>query len=221
RISVAELKQKASNPAVVEWVDTTARDPLFLAEIKALPNTVPVPSHWSQKRKYLQNKRGQEKAPFELPEFIRATGIMDLRETGTHPADMDGPSLAQQARSRMRPKMGGMDIDYQKLHDAFFRWQTKPELSIHGDLYYEGKENVTRIRQKDPGHLSDALRHALNIPPHAPPPWLINMQRFGPPPSYPLLKIPGLNAPIPEGAQWGYHPGGWGRPPLDESNRPL
>ena len=47
------------------------------------------------------------------------------------------------------------------------------------------------------------------------------MQRYGPPPAYPNLKIPGLNAPIPEGAQWGYHPGGWGKPPVDELNRPL
>ena len=31
-----------------------------------------------------------------------------------------------------------------------------------------------------------------------PPPWLIAMQRYGPPPSYPNLKVPGLNAPIPE-----------------------
>ena len=54
------------------------------------------------------------------------------------------------------------------------------------------------------------------MPPLAPPPWLINMQRYGPPPSYPTLKIAGLNSPIPEGAQWGYHPGGWGRPPVDE-----
>lgn len=64
--------------------------------------------------------------------------------------------------------------------------------------------------------LSEELKTALSIPPLAPPPWLINMQRFGPPPSYPSLRIPGLNAPIPEGAQWGYHPGGWGRPPIDE-----
>ena len=35
------------------------------------------------------------------------------------------------------------------------------------------------------------------------------------------MKIKGLNAPIPEGAQWGYHPGGWGKPPVDEFNRPL
>ena len=33
--------------------------------------------------------------------------------------------------------MGKIDIDYQKLHDAFFRWQTKPRMCIHGDLYYE------------------------------------------------------------------------------------
>ena len=31
-----------------------------------------------------------------------------------------------------------------------------------------------------------------------PPPWLIAMQRYGPPPSYPNLKVPGLNSPIPE-----------------------
>lgn len=55
----------------------------------------------------------------------------------------------------------------------------------------------------------------------APPPWLINMQRYGPPPAYPNLKIPGLNAPIPEGASFGYHPGGWGKPPVDEYGRPI
>ena len=34
-----------------------------------------------------------------------------------------------------------------------------------------------------------------------PPPWLVAMQRYGPPPSYPNLKIPGLNSPIPEVSQ--------------------
>lgn len=47
------------------------------------------------------------------------------------------------------------------------------------------------------------------------------MQRYGPPPSYPNLKIPGLNAPIPDGCAFGYHPGGWGKPPVDELGRPL
>ena len=35
------------------------------------------------------------------------------------------------------------------------------------------------------------------------------------------MRIPGLNAPIPEGAQWGFHPGGWGRPPIDEKGQPI
>lgn len=67
-----------------------------------------------------------------------------------------------------------------------------------------------------------------------PPPWLIAMQRYGPPPSYPNLRIPGLNAALPDvlffyifflfffqGAYFGYHVGGWGKPPVDETGRPL
>lgn len=77
------------------------------------------------------------------------------------------------------------------------------------------------MRTKRPGELSNELVEALSIPPLAPPPWLIAMQRFGPPPSYPNLRIKGLNAPIPSGAQWGFHPGGWGKPPMDDFNRPL
>nr|GME01939.1 splicing factor 3B subunit 2 [Ipomoea batatas] len=72
-----------------------------------------------------------------------------------------------------------------------------------------------------PGTLSHELKEALGMPEGAPPPWLINMQRYGPPPSYPHLKIPGLNAPIPPGAKFGYHAGGWGKPPVDEYGRPL
>jgi len=130
-------------------------------------------------------------------------------------------SLKAKTRERVQPKMGKMDIDYQKLHDAFFKFQTKPPTTGFGEMYYEGKEFETSLKEKRPGDLSPELVEALSIPPLAPPPWLISMQRFGPPPSYPTLRIPGLNAPIPEGAQWGFHPGGWGKPPLDEYNRPL
>ncbi len=41
---------------------------------------MPVPRHWSQKRKYLQGKRGLEKPPFQLPDFIEATGIGEMRQ---------------------------------------------------------------------------------------------------------------------------------------------
>lgn len=39
--------------------------------------------------------------------------------------------------------------------------------------------------------------------PLSPPPWLYMQQRYGPPPSYPNLRIPGLNSPIPPGCQYG------------------
>ena len=68
------------------------------------------------------------------------------------------------AFSQVRPKLGKIDIDYQKLHDAFFKWQTKPKMTLHGDLYYEGKEFEIRLKEKKPGDLSDDLRTALGMP---------------------------------------------------------
>ncbi|KAG0324666.1 hypothetical protein BG000_002114 [Podila horticola] len=219
RMSVAVLKQMAKHPEVVDWIDVTSSDPNLLVQLKGYRNTVPVPTHWNQKRKYLQGKRGIEKMPFDLPDFIKDTGIMELRNAVKEKEDAS--KLKTKTRERVQPKMGKIDIDYQKLHDAFFRYQTRPRLSIHGELYHEGKEFDTKAKEVKPGNLSEELIAALSIPPLAPPPWLINMQRYGPPPGYKNLKIPGLNAPIPEGAQWGYHPGGWGKPPVDEFNRPL
>jgi splicing factor 3B subunit 2 len=138
-----------------------------------------------------------------------------------NPHDGQTQSLRQKMREKVQGKLGKLDVDYQKLHDAFFRYQTKPPLSTYGEVYYEGKEFETNFKHKRPGEISTELKDALNIPPGAPPPWLINMQRYGPPPSFPNLKIPGLNAPIPPGAKWGFHPGGWGKPPVDEFNKPL
>ncbi|KAK9471812.1 uncharacterized protein V1510DRAFT_419071 [Dipodascopsis tothii] len=217
KMNIAQLKAMAYRPESVEWFDVDATDPLLLVELKALKNVVPIPSHWNLKREYLASKRGMEKRPFELPEFIKATGIMSMRDAFAE----DTATLRQKARERVQPKMGRLDIDYQKLHDAFFRFQTKPQMSGYGALYYEGKEFEADITDRKPGQLSRELTNALNIPPGAPPPWLLNMQRYGPPPSYPGLKIPGLNAPLPPGAQWGFHPGGYGKPPVDEYNRPL
>lgn len=93
-------------------------------------------------------------------------------------------------------------------------------------MAFKGKELETRLKEKKPGNLSDDLRISLGMPTgqqadKVPPPWLIAMQRYGPPPSYPSLKIAGLNAPIPDGCSFGYHAGGWGKPPVDEFGRPL
>lgn len=152
-------------------------------------------------------------------DLVSLSGIEKIRKAVEEAEALK--KVKQKARERIQPKMGRMDVDYQVLHDAFFKWQTKPRLSGHGDLYYEGKEFEVHLRTKKPGTLSAALKAALGMPDGAPPPWLINMQRYGPPPSYPNLRIPGLNAPIPEGASFGYHPGGWGKPPVDEYGIPL
>ena len=66
----------------------------------------------------------------------------------------------------------------QVLHDAFFRFQTKPPMTRPGDLYYEGKEFEVKMKEKTPGQLSADLRSALGMADDlTPPPWLINMQR--------------------------------------------
>ncbi|RKF78953.1 Pre-mRNA-splicing factor sap145 [Golovinomyces cichoracearum] len=219
KLSVAELKALVKKPELVEWTDTSASDPRLLVHIKSYRNVVPVPAHWALKREYLSSKRGVEKPPFSLPKFIKETGIAEMRDAVLE--KQNEATLKQKQRERVQPKMGKLDIDYQKLYEAFFRFQTKPELTRYGEVYYEGKEYETNLRHLRPGELSEELKEALNIPPGAPPPWLINQQRFGPPPSYPSLKIPGLNAPPPPGCAWGFHPGGYGKPPVDEFNRPL
>ncbi|KAL3319434.1 Splicing factor 3B subunit 2 [Cichlidogyrus casuarinus] len=224
RPSVSSLKRTVNRPDVVEMWDVCAKDPMLLVYLKSYRNTVPVPRHWCAKRKYLQGKRGYEKPPFRLPDYIARTGIMEMRQTVQDKETEK--SLKQKMREKIRPKIGRVDIDYHKLHDAFFKYQTKPLLTGHGDLYYEGREFEIKLKEKKPGNLSDDLRMALGLPTGTnadkyPPPWLIAMQRYGPPPSFPNLKIPGLNAPIPPGCAFGYHPGGWGKPPVDEMGRPI
>ena len=116
--------------------------------------------------------------------------------------------------------MGKIDIDYQVLHDAFFKYQTKPKMTSVGEIYYEGKEYETDLKGKKPGVLSEETRAALGMTEDGPPPWLINMQRYGPPPSYPNLKIPGLSAPIPPARSSGTTRAGGANPPWTNTGTP-
>lgn len=217
---ISKLKALAEAPQVVEAWDISSSDPLLLVHLKAWPSSVPVPVNWRQKRKYLQNKRGMEKRAFVLPAFIADTGVGEARDAQLE-AD-DKKTLKQKQRDKMRAKSGkGVDVDYDRLHDAFFKFQTKPRLTAHGDVYYELRELEVDRSEFRPDTISDELRAALGIGPDDPPPWLVAFQRYGPPPGYPNLKIQGLNAPIPHGASFGYQPGGWGKPPVDEYGRPI
>lgn len=219
RVDIADLKEAAKRADLVEIQDTTAADPFLLVHLKAYRNSIPVPRHWGQKKKYLQGKRGMEKIAYQLPDFIRNTGIAELRQAALDRADQQ--KLKAKQRERLRPKMGQLDVDYQVLNDAFFRYQTKPSLTTHGELYYESKEYEPKTKDFVAGVLSENLKKALGMPENSPPPWLPQMQMYGPPPSYPGLRVPGVNAPIPIGAKYGFHIGGWGRAPIDAAGRPI
>jgi len=171
-------------------------------------------------------QRGIEKSPFQLPDFIVKTGISEVRNAIDE--DEGGMNAKKQNRNKVAPKMGALDVDYRTLYDAFFKHQNRhsiqEKLTQFGDLYYEGKEFETQKSSdlKVGGPLSERLRDAVGMTgENSPPPWLITMQRYGPPPSYPNLKIPGLNAPLPAGCSYGYHLNGWGKPPVDNFGRPL
>jgi len=222
RPSVAQLKQEVDRPDLVEAHDVTAFDPHFLIHLKAVPGTVPIPRHWGRKRKYLQGKRGFEKPPFRLPDFIIDTGIAQIRDTLME--DEANMSARQKNRQRVAPKMGAIDVDYRTLHNAFFKYQTKPKnMTRFGEMYYEGKETEVNMDVRPGAPLSAKLKEALGMTSDTSPvPWLINMQRYGPPPTFGTLSIPGLTAPLPSSdCQYGYHAGGWGKPPTDTYGRPL
>ncbi|XP_026192441.1 splicing factor 3B subunit 2 [Cyclospora cayetanensis] len=198
RPSICALKQQTARPDRIEVWDATSADPFFLAFLKGLRNVVAVPQHWSQKRRYLQWKRGFEKPPFKLPPHIEATKISEVRSALVEAEAQK--TMRQRMREKVRPKANRLAIDYQVLHDCFFKHAVKPPLTKMGDLYFEGKEFLQAKKKAKPGQLSE---------------------KYGPPPAYPRLRVPGLNAPIPTGASYGYQPGGWGRPPVDDSGKLL
>lgn len=195
KVPLAVLKASTSNPQMVDWYDADSADPFLLISMKLQHNAVQVPEHWSAKRDYLNNRKGIEKLPFELPKYIADTGISAMR------GNVNEETLKQQQRARVQPKSGKLDIDYNKLHDAFFKFQAKPRLFGFGDIYFEGREDIDVISEEvlalKPGVVSSSLRKALGMPENdfkEPPPWLAIMNNLGKPPSYRNLVIPGLDA---------------------------
>lgn len=128
KLSIAELKAVVKKPDLVEWTDADASDPRLLVAIKSARNVVPVPTHWALKREYLSSKRGIEKPAFSLPKFIAETGIAEMRDAALE-KDAE-KTLKQKQRERVQPKMGKLDIDYQKLYEAFFRHQVSLIFSL-------------------------------------------------------------------------------------------
>ncbi|SCV99457.1 LAFE_0A03598g1_1 [Lachancea fermentati] len=200
--SLSQLKSLVSYPQVIQWYDCDAKDPELLADIKSQKNVVPVPSHWQLKREYLSGRSVLAKKPFELPDIIQQTNIEEMRNTLPTPQQAEENSLKDTARARIQPKLGSLDIDFKKLHDAFFKLGSKwkPDIMLaFGDIYYENRnlDDEARWRKMElemrPGRISDKLRLALNLPEGKIPPWCSKMKELGMPPAYPNYKIAGVN----------------------------
>lgn len=192
RVAISELKASTPKPQLVEWFDCDAPDPYLVVLLRTRLNYVDIPGHWQQKKDYLLAKRGTNKPAYKLPNFIRDTGISEMR-------NHDAESLKKLQRDRVQPKMNKLDIDYQRLHDAFFKFQTKPRLLTFGELYSEGREKTDYLRESiadmKPGKISKELRMAIGMPEsdNVVPPWITLMHEYGKPPSYSHLIIPGLD----------------------------
>ncbi|KPA83037.1 putative spliceosome-associated protein [Leptomonas pyrrhocoris] len=207
KMSWEELKVRAAEkfgPAATEIVsehDGNAVDPLFTVRMKMEPHTVPVPSHWKLQRTFLSRQADREEAVGIVPAEVAALGIEKIRATKDKKASPNRIAF-------LSCFMTGTPLR----HKTY-----QVELSSVGDVFYEGKWRVKTHHV--PGVLSSRLRQALGIGPTAPPPWLYSMQAMRRlPPAYPEIRIPGLNAPIPAGGQWGQGEGQWGEPPRSENN---
>jgi splicing factor 3B subunit 2 len=63
RLDIAVLKQLVKRPELVDACDPASSDPFLLVHLKSQRNSVPIPRHWQQRRKYLQ-VRGSFSVPF-------------------------------------------------------------------------------------------------------------------------------------------------------------
>ena len=97
-------------------------DPIFLYQIKETKNTIEVPQNWEYKKKKFAFKRGLLKQIYKLPHNIEETGIGQLRDPMTEKSTIR--MLRLKMKERMNPRLGRIDIDYQVLYDAFFKYQT-------------------------------------------------------------------------------------------------
>ncbi|CUS20913.1 LAQU0S02e01222g1_1 [Lachancea quebecensis] len=200
--ALSELKSFVVYPEVIQWYDCDAPDPVLLSKIKTQKNVVQVPGHWQLKREYLSGRSVVAKRPFELPDVIRQTNIEEMRSTVPTQDAPDEKTLKESSRARIRPKLGSLDLDYRKLHDAFFKlgahW--KPDLMLpYGDLFYENRNLEEEARwslmekEKRPGRIGKDLRTALGLPEGKLPPWCYKFKELGMPPSYSGYKVAGVN----------------------------
>ncbi|GFY64397.1 uncharacterized protein TNIN_272951 [Trichonephila inaurata madagascariensis] len=130
--SVGVIKETAKediNPVILSKVPVNFDDDVieelkqkvcFNPNLKASSNVIFVQHYWHN---YSQVQRGVEKPTRKLP-FIQRFGVMRRQPT---------------MRKKVRLKSGMSDIESPKLQNSVFKQPAKPKVTIHGDLWYEGK----------------------------------------------------------------------------------
>ncbi|CAL9736080.1 cold sensitive U2 snRNA suppressor 1 [Monosporozyma servazzii] len=200
--SLIDLKSQVTHPEIIEWYDCDAPYPFLNATIKSTKNVVRVPSHWQTKREYLSGRSLLNKKPFELPDIMKQTDIETMRSVLPGEEPVEEESIKGMSRARIQPKLGALDIDFKKLYDIFFKLGStwKPDVLLpFGDLYFENRnlheESEWRKikRSMRPGKISKNLRDIMGLEDGQLPPWCHKMNKLGMPPSYPNMKIAGLN----------------------------
>lgn len=218
---------------VVEAADGNAADPLFTVTMKVLHRRgVPVPSHWDRLRPFLSHQADREAAAV-VPLRVQRLGVSQLRASREKYNPHNGGAgaggvvdhvafmscfLTGTPLQRYGFGVGGPPYLCSTVGDVFWegKWYPPPSLAGvgGGGTSSTSGEDGGGNGQMTPGALSTSLREALGMSAASPPPWLYAMQDLRRlPPAYPEMWIPGLNAPIPVGAQWGKGVGQWGQPP--------
>lgn len=197
------LKSISPYPHLVEIEDVKSEDPIFYNKIKNLHSSVPVVKRWKNKFLFPINFNKKE---YTIPISIINTGLDLLRQNIIQ--IKKNQTDKEKFLSKLFPKLGSASINPKKLYEAFSPF--RPFMFPYGEVFDFTWE--TEKKRYCPGMLTDELKKALRMTEFSPPPWIFKMQKIGPPPSYPDLKIPGVNANIPPGCQYGYEPNKWGKP---------
>lgn len=211
-----EYKLCVPYPEVLEIEDVASPDVGLLNVLRGAPHSVPVPGHWKEKRGYLSTSGGMHKKPYTVPDKVLQTGVYEARKA--RHAYKDSLSLKQRQKLKLNPKA----YPEEKAHRGVDVDVPCPVLSRFGELYHENTYSEGVFREVTPGKLSAELAAALGMQDaKRPPPWLYAMQKYGLPPAYPNMKVPGVNAPIPKGCRFGCGDGCWGTPPVGSDGRPV
>merc|ERR1712032_651476 len=122
RPSLVSLKQLSPKAEEVFSFDTTAEDPHTLLYLKSVFNSWEVPTNWDRRQCKIMTLCNPS-ALFVLPPFLLSTGVSAIRNHSSHGAD----NTSHPGRNRIRPKSSRIQLNYDVLRDAFFKYQSKPE----------------------------------------------------------------------------------------------